>query len=158
MATEMSQQVYPRPIVREDTPEQMQADLARAHRKAIHWQLHELFALADAVLEETFGGKMNLPPERSESETGCSLTQPFLVWLETHELPDPTEARRRRQLWQAFQRLQRERPDICLIVETHARTHASLTGLASRWRVGNKTVIEGYAAGLDLMLGWLGPD
>jgi len=128
---------------------------ARARRRALHLSLHDLYALVEAVVEETFSGKMTLPPELSESEIGCSLTHPFLGWLETHKLPDPTEARRQRLLWSALGRLKVTRPDLHLIVETHSQTHTSLRRLAERWHVGAQKVGEDYAEGLDSLLEYL---
>ena len=150
--------VYPRPIVREDTPEQQAEAFARARRRALHLQLHDLFAYTDNPSEDTFGGKMNLPPEKSDSSTGCSLTHPFVSWLETHELPDVTETKRRRRLFTALARLAHEREDLSMVVVEHSRTHTSLNELAKRWRVSNHATTEGFAEGLDLMLVWLGSE
>jgi hypothetical protein len=139
-----------------DVEARQQADAhARARRRALHYQLHDLFGLVTQQTEETFSGKMNLPPEKSESVTGCSLTAPFVSWLETHQIPDPIEHRRRRQLASALDRLARERPDLSLIVVEHSSTHTSLTKLAERWHVGTRATTEGYADALDLMLDWL---
>jgi hypothetical protein len=151
----LSPRLYPRPVRHEPTEQQQRDSFARARRRALHLQLHDLYRYAEAATEDTFSGKMNLPPERSESETGCSLTVPFVGWLDTHELSDPTETRRRRQLFTALARLVHERPDLSLIVVEHSRTHTSLTELARRWHVGTRTTTEGFAEGLDLMLGWL---
>lgn len=146
----------PRPVIYSPTLEQQQADFARARRKALHAQLHDLFLSGEPCTEDVFGGKMNLPPERSESETGCSLTHPFVSWLETHEVPDQSDARHRRLLFAALSRLAHERPDISLVIVEHSRSHTPLRKLAERWHRGTDKIGQEFAEGLNLILEWLG--
>lgn len=150
------QPLRPRTIHHEPTLEQQRQTFARARRRALEWRLHDLFLPYASATEDVYGGKMNLPPERSDSETGCSLTHPFVEWLGNHALRDSLEDRRRRELWTALHRLAREREDLATVVVEHARTHARYSALATRWGVAPGTVSQAHAEGLDLLLGWLG--
>lgn len=143
----------PRTVPYEPTLEQQQQAYARAERRALHWQLHNLFLTETP--ESAFDGKMNLPPERSESEIGCELTSAFVGWLMTHTIPEHAEMQRRRVLFAILQRLAREQPDLSLIVLEHSRTHAPFRVLAKRFGIGNDLVSAGYAEALTLMLKWL---
>ena len=109
----------PRTVPYEPTLEQQQQAYARAERRALHWQLHTLFLTETP--ESAFDGKMNLPPERSESEIGCEFTSAFVGWLMTHTIPEHAEMQRRRVLFAILQRLAREQPDLSLIVLEHSR-------------------------------------
>lgn len=145
----------PRRITYEPTPQQQEEAFARARRRALHFELHDLFSQSTVATEDTFGGRMNLPPEKSESVTGCELTRQFVGWLETHEIPDGTDHARRRALFAALHRLDGCRPDLCMIVVEHSRTHCSWGQLAQRWGTDRNAVSKEYNEGLSLLMSYL---